>query len=200
MSLAGWQGRVVGLDETEDGHLLVGFQLDSITLRSLPDDYIVEAEVEGLDWSQMYLDLEDVERTRPRDTERDVEETMDEISDRHRYAYLGEEGQRIQEVLAGVDPDDTMGCLKAWQKHLKAILSFPFNAEVCEFQERGPLQDGDRVQVRKFVLVDDLYGLIVDVQKGRRSYAFPLCDLEVVAKKSPHYQPVKDYCVWFANR
>ena len=31
-------------------------------------------------------------------------------------------------------------------------------------------------------------------------YVFPLCDLEVLDKSSPYYQPVKDYAVWFANR
>jgi hypothetical protein len=49
-------------------------------------------------------------------------------------------------------------------------------------------------------LVDDLYGVIVDLRHGRRKYAFPLCDLEVTDKHSPNYQIVRDYAVWFANR
>jgi hypothetical protein len=49
-------------------------------------------------------------------------------------------------------------------------------------------------------LVDDLYGIIVDVRFGLRKYAHPLCNLEVLDKKSPNYQHVMDYAVWFANR
>jgi hypothetical protein len=49
-------------------------------------------------------------------------------------------------------------------------------------------------------LVDDLYGVIVDLRHGRLTCAFPLCDLEVIDERSPNHQPVRDYAVWFANR
>ena len=103
-------------------------------------------------------------------------------------------------MLNGIDPGDIRICLKAWEKHLKKVLSFPFEAKVFEDQGRGPLQPGDRLQVQRISLVDDLYGIIVDEGRRRSRYACPLCDLEVVKKKSPNYQPVQDYCVWFANR
>jgi hypothetical protein len=48
--------------------------------------------------------------------------------------------------------------------------------------------------------VDDLYGIIVRVTHRRRLVAFPLCDLEVTDERSPNYQLVEDYGVWFANR
>jgi hypothetical protein len=37
--------------------------------------------------------------------------------------------------------------LLAWEEHLRCSLQFPFEAEVDEFQERGPLQAGDRLTV-----------------------------------------------------
>jgi hypothetical protein len=38
------------------------------------------------------------------------------------------------------------------------------------------------------------------VWRGRRKHTFHLCDLAVVDDRSPNYQLVKDYRVWFANR
>jgi hypothetical protein len=90
--------------------------------------------------------------------------------------------------------------LDAWENHLAKHLSFPFEAEVSEYQERGPLQAGNRVTVQRISDVDDLCGVIVCLRHGRTQYHFPLCDLEVVDKQSPNHQLVDDYAVWFANR
>ncbi|CAK8716278.1 hypothetical protein GMJAKD_05430 [Candidatus Electrothrix aarhusensis] len=46
---------------------------------------------------------------------------------------------------------------------------------------------------------EDIYGVLVLLRHGREKYEFPLCDLEVLDKSSPNYQPVQDYAVWFAN-
>jgi hypothetical protein len=115
-------------------------------------------------------------------------------------ATWGEQGQRINRMLASVDPEDEMDELYAWEAYLEAHLAFPFEAEVYEHQDRGPLRIEDRLKVTGIGLVDDHYGIIVDVRKGRRKYAFPLCDLDVVDENSPNHQLVKDYRVWFANR
>lgn len=112
----------------------------------------------------------------------------------------GEQGRGIQKVLGGVDPDDGWACMKAWGEHFRERLTFPFEAEVDEFQERGPLQAGDHVTVKKIITTDDLCGVIVRVMRGRRQYDCPLCDLEALNEKSPNYQMIRDYRVWFANR
>ena len=109
-------------------------------------------------------------------------------------------GKRIQLVLAKVDEEDVMKTLRTWEAHLEKHIIFPFDAEVSENQEKGPLQLGDKVRVKKISFVDDFYGLIVELNHERRKYDFPLCDLEVIAKDSPNYHPVDDYSVWFVNR
>jgi hypothetical protein len=103
-------------------------------------------------------------------------------------------------VLAGIDPGDEMGLLDAWEENSAENLGFPFEAQISEYQERGPLQAGDRLKVTGIGLVDDLCGIIVDVRRGREKFTFPLCDLEVVDKRSPNYKPVDDYAVWLASR
>jgi hypothetical protein len=125
---------------------------------------------------------------------------VDELSKKYAWVYLGEEGHRINKVLAGVDPDDEMAVVETWEGHLKKNLAFPFKAEVAEYQERGPLQAGDRVTVKSIKDADDHYGVIVRLRCRRQQYYFPLCDLEVTDKHSPNYQVVRDYVIWFANR
>lgn len=192
-----WQGR---LEKDPDADGLVMIAWDSITLRNTPDAVIAQCVEQGLDWTQMGLSAGEIVPTNPRDSAEDVERAIDELSKKHAWSWLGEEDERIGKVLVGIDPDDEMGLLDAWEEYLSENLGFPFEAQISEYQERGPLQAGDRLKVTGIGLVDDLCGIIVDVRRGRKKSAFPLCDLEVVGKRSPNYQIVDDYAVWFANR
>ena len=200
LSIAGWQGRVSHVFAGEDNEVLVNIEWDSITLRALQEDYVRQSEKEGLDWASMNLLIGEVEPTQPRDTEKDVQLAIDEFSHLHSWAYLGEEGVRIDNVLKDIDPDDTYTCMEVWGEHLEKVLVFPFDAEIVDGDDRGPLKVGDKIRVHRIADVDDLYGVIVDVRLGRLKYAYPLCDLEALDKKSPNYQNVQDYAVWFGNK
>jgi hypothetical protein len=118
----------------------------------------------------------------------------------HVWDHLGPEGQRIQQILTGIDPDDEWNAFKVWNKHLQKVLQFPFEAEVFEPQEHGPLQDGDEVIVERIEDVVEEYGIIVQVKHEGISYQFPLGDLEAIDTKSPNHDFIQDYAVWFANR
>jgi hypothetical protein len=128
------------------------------------------------------------------------EDTLDEKISQQHLTGEAEQDKRIAQVLVGVSPDDEMVALDVWDKYLTQHLAFPFEAEVAEFQERGPLHAGDRIQVIDISELDDLHGILVHVRAKREDYDFPLCDLEVVDKRSSNYQVVDDYAVWFANR
>jgi len=197
IDIGGWQGR---LDEDADVDSMVLIAWDSVTLQNMPGAMIEQCEEKGLDWSEMMLGAHEVELTRPRDTKAAVTRVIDDLCKKYAWSWLGDEGKRIGKVLAGVDPDDEMAALHAWEDHLSHHLAFPFEAEVSESQDRGPVQAGDRVKVTGISLVDDLYGVVVDLRHGRLKYAFPLCDLEVGDERSPNHQLVRDYAVWFANR
>jgi hypothetical protein len=195
--IGGWQGRITEFYD-EAGTTLIKW--DSVTLRSMPFSVIEYSEKEGLDWQAMGIGLDDIEPATARDSERDVERALAEI-DKHAH-WLGpaDEDKRIQAVLDGIDPDDEMALVEAWEEHLDENLSFPFEAEVSEWQDRGPLRTGERVKVKSIFEADDHYGILVEVRRGREKFIFPLCDLEVTDKQSPNYQFVMDYAVWFANR
>ena len=191
VSIAGWQGRVF---ETEDDGI-IGIRWDSVTLKQLPHEYIKESEEEGMDWAEMYLSADEIEPASPRDSEEAADQLKEEMESTSSWLGDGEEGERILKVISDADDE-----IEAWNDHLAKVLTFPFDAEVSEPQDRGPLKCGDHVQVKGFSEADDLYGVLVNVTRGRERFVFPLCDLTVLDKKSPNYRPVKDYCVWFANR
>jgi hypothetical protein len=198
IDIGGWQGRISEINEREN---LICIDWDSITLQNMPSALIAECEEEGLGWDQMYLGLDEVDLVEARDTEADVDRVLDRLEAQHRYDYLGSAGQRLQRILAGVDSDDHWAVFKAWDKHLRQVLKFPFEAEVSELLMRGPLRIGDRVRVQEIVDVDDAsYGIIVKLKLGRKTYHFPLCDLQAIDERSSNYQIIQDYAVWFANQ
>lgn len=197
IDLGGWQGRISQVSETEN---LVCIDWDSITLKAIPDAAIAKSEEEGLEWSQIYLYATEVERSAPRDTQEEVDRILYRIQVKHAWDYLGEEGRYIRQVMADIDPDDEWAVFSAWESNLRKVLSFPFEAKVTEFQERGRLQVDDKVIVQEIADVDDLYGVLVAIEHKREAHVFPLCDLEAIHTKSPNYEYVRAYAVWFANR
>ena len=197
LSLAGWQGRVKEI-YAEEGTLEIAW--DSVTLRSLPDDYIRECEIEGLGWASMILGFDEMEPASPRDTLKDVSQTYRAISKQHQWDHLADENPGIAEVLRDLNDPDMFECLEAWEAHLTQVLTFPFEARVEELMRGGPIRVGDLLQVLRIDDEDDKYGLLVDVRLGRQKYTFPLCDLEATDVNSSNYQPLRDYVVWFANR
>jgi hypothetical protein len=196
IDMSGWQGRVTEIDTR---HKLVLVALDSLTLKSLPREYLEESEEEGLNWAEYYIGFDDVELIQPRDTQKVVEETVTALSNSVGWAFLGEEGRDINAVLAGADNEHAQ--MEAWKAHLQKTLTFPFQAKITEWQKPGSiLQSGHKVRVMSIHGLDDLYGVLVKIKRGGRSHTFPLCDLEVVAHNSPNRDPVHLYAVWYANR
>ncbi len=198
--LGGWQGRITEIHHSKQEGELVTIRWDSVTLKQMPGSLIEQCEERGLDWAEYVLLADEVERADPRDSEQDTAQVARKLAAEYAWSYLGAQGRRIGRVLAGVDYYDVMACLHAWEAYLAEHLAFPFEAEVNEPRDQGPLEGGDRLKVTGITLVDDLYGLIVDAWRGRRKYAALLCDLAVVDERSPNHDLVQDYRVWFANR
>jgi hypothetical protein len=196
ISVGGWQGRIS--EVLEDGKLIC-IDWDSLTLKDIPDSMIASCEEDGMTWSQMYLYTTEVELATSRDSEEDVTQTMSQIEAHHKWDHLGEEGRRIQQILAHVDPDDELAILEAWDVHLRKVLSFPFEAEVAESQERSQLREGDQVTVQGIADIDDLYGILAEIKYKGEVQAFPLCDLEAKDTKSSNQGHVHLYDVWFSN-
>ena len=199
-SIGGWQGRIIAIRD-EEKPTVIDIKWDSVTLKNMPKHFIEECEEEGFGWDSMGLYPEDVEPAIARDTEEETNTVRNELEDEHllSYSWLGEQGKRIEKILQGIKPNNDMRATKRWGDYLEEHLSFPFDAEIDECQERGPLRDGDQVKVKEISLVDDLYGVIVAIRRGRERFDCPLADLAALDKASPNAELIQDYRVWFAN-
>ena len=197
LDMSGWRGRVKEI-KPEDNLVLMAF--DSITLKQLPADYLHDCAEKGYGWSEYYLYADDALPAQPRDTKADVEEAIAEIEDQLGWAYLGEEGRAINDVLGDALNGDRSEQLKAWEKYLRKSLSFPFQAVVTEWQRPdSPIGSGDRLRVLRIADISPTYGVLAQVRTHRK-FIFPFCDLEAADKNSPNHDPLQLYAVWYANR
>ncbi len=96
-NLSGWTGRIIDLDEDEEPTVCIEF--DSITLKNMPEKYVKKSEQEGLDWSNICLDVREVEPTKSRDTEQDAKNIRNEINKRFKWIGIGSAGELIQSVI-----------------------------------------------------------------------------------------------------
>ena len=197
-SIAGWQGRISEIDLDNN---LVCIQWDSVTLQSIPGKIIQMCEKDNLNWEVMYLSPKEVERTAPRDDEEDVQDMVQQLSSLYYWFSFGDQGKRIQDVLSQKSEKDTEDDPNnLWMEYFQDVLTFPFKAEVSEYQERGTLHLGDKVEVVSIAGYDELYGVFVNIRRHMDEHFFPLCDLKAVDDESSNFQPIDDYATWFANR
>jgi hypothetical protein len=168
--IGGWQGRILEIRAQEDETSIIDSEWDRIRLPTMPQESIERCEEQGLDWTQMGLFAEDLELAEARDTEEQVQQVRKEIDKTHYYSWLGEEGKRIEPILAGIDPDDEIAIFEGWEQYLEQHLSFPFEAVVNEWQERGSLKARDTGSLKSISMVDELYGVIVELRVGRKKY------------------------------
>ena len=197
LDIGGWQGRITEI--IDEGKTVV-ISWDSVTVRNFPKTYLADCAEQGFGWSEYYIGVDDVEPTSPRDKTEDVNEISGELENEYHWHMIGPEGEDIRQVLAGIDPEDERAQMERWGEHLEKVLTFPFEAKVTEFQDRGPLRGGDIIQVHGITHVDGHYGVTVNLGHGRKAYDFPLCDLTPTDEASSNYTPVCTYAVWFANR
>ena len=172
-----WQGRITEIDtvSNKENNTLITLEWDSLTLKLLPADYIIQSEIEGLGWEQMNLYETDVEKTVSRDNKHDVKKMQDLLSDKYYWYSFGEEGIRISNVMEGVNAKDGGKCFDRWFDYLKKGLSFPVKAIVSENAEDiGPVRNGEQVIIKSLSKIVDMYGILVDVKLNRSKYVFPL--------------------------
>jgi hypothetical protein len=135
---------------------------------------------------------------------------------------LNKQHQRIANIFGTKDvPDVDTETLERYFDHLKQHLEFPcqltgiedFDWE--EYYVIGPGSKEEHACLRKtrpsymdiYELlrfeddVDPDYGIFVHVRRvsDKKTFVLPLADLEATKKKSPNYQLLDDYTVWFVN-
>ena len=139
----------------------------------------------------------------PRITPANLTDIKEAIHLKHQWDHLGEStSKRINEVFEQANGTaDEYSMMKAWEQYLNKKLSFPFDAEITEYQHKVPLQQGDKIRIHSIIATDDHYGVIINLRQGsEKTFDFPLCNITVKDEKSNNYQVVDDYSVWFSNR
>ncbi len=193
-SIEGWHGRI-GTSEYPD---MILVELDSVVMKSLPEDYIIKTlrstGIEG--FNHFYLNEEDVELATARDTPADVEASLDDVYKKYEWKAWSNgspEDEMLAKIMAELEDED-------WFGYLEEYLTFPFEVEIRETHHRNAGDYLKKIKIHSIEDDDEHYGIIVNGRMGRKKVNYPLCDLEVVDKESPNYLPVRAYCIWFANR
>lgn len=200
LCLEDYQGRIVDIVPNPNDETFICIEWDSISLKSLPAEYITESLEEGLDYQMMYLSPEEIELTEERDKEDDVNSIQDEIHEHYKWSGSNGEEEIIKSILNGLENSDDKAKFDAWHEYLKKNITFPFDAKISAQPERGSLKLGDKVKVENIAFIDEEYGVVVEVKKNRNSYYIPLCDLQAFEKTSDEFVPISSYTIWFANQ
>jgi len=199
--IGGWQGRVTDIDTKSNAeNVMITIEWDSVTLQQIPDNYILEAEEDGLIWQAMVLYDTDIESTSARDSIKAVKSSQEKLEDKFYWSSFGEEGKRIEKVLEGFNPNDTDKCERRWYDYMEQNLIFPFKAIVSLESYSTNIADGDVVIVTSLNDFIDMYGIIANTSFERQKLQIPLLELEAKDKKSTNFLLINDFNTWFSNK
>ncbi len=108
--------------------------------------------------------------------------------------------EKIKEiVLKGVLSKKKDVQLYNWLNFLENELKFPFEASIQE-SENFELQWKDVVKVKQIEGFEDMYGVLLEIRKGRRKFVFPLCDLEIIEKQSKNRFITEAFLEWWTEK
>jgi hypothetical protein len=104
-----------------------------------------------------------------------------------------------KKVLKGVSTKKIDIQLDIWLDYLEKELSFPFKASIQD-SENFELKWKDIVNVKQIEDFEDMYGILLEIRKGRKKYIFPLCELEVVEKQSRNRFIIDAFLEWWTEK
>jgi len=104
-----------------------------------------------------------------------------------------------KKVLKGVSTKKIDIQLDIWLDYLEKELSFPFEASIQD-SENFELKWKDIVNVKQIEDFEDMYGILLEIRKGRKKFIFPLCDLEVVEKQSRNRFIIDAFLEWWTEK
>ena len=194
----GWQGKIT---EIQKKHGLVEIEWDSETLLNTPERYLKDIIKQGYGYEIMTLELSELERANRRDNSKQREEVKAKLDAKIYWIELFEnEDKSIQygKLFRGIKLDNYNGLYQKWEEYLIENLDFPIETKVVETQ-RGRIRNGAKIKLLDIEDYDDQYGIFGIGKFEREAITFPICDLEVIDKKSRNYELLRDYAIWFAN-
>jgi hypothetical protein len=198
LEVSGWQGRVLEVMEDEEEWIAL-IQWDSITLKQMPKDFIIESIKEGLNWAEFTIPLSELNLAQPRASDLDTDWTRAEIGLRLIWTKMGPQGRRIIKVLNKKIYNEEVEVLEIWRRHLENSLEFPINCVIDYPEEDGPLHENDICQAVDLAAFDEKLGIYSWINIGDKQFGIPLYDIRVSDSTSNNYRAINDYRVWWAN-
>jgi hypothetical protein len=218
--MSGWQGRITDIT-SDNKSTSVEITWDSITLKQLPKEFIENSIEEGYDYSTIFLGKDDIELTKPRDKESDVEKQKKEIEKNYQHISFDEQEKRIAIIFSTDDLSVTEENQKVFLDYLqrnieKGIIltgmeDFPWEEKYLfggwskkEYEELKKTQPSYTDQFKLIELLEDIeemYGVLAKVRRvtDRKQFILPLWHLEGIDKHSKAYELISDYSYWMTN-
>jgi len=85
-----------------------------------------------------------------------------------------------------------------YYEKLISDLNFPFDVRVIDSEGENIIA-GDMVTAISVNNYFELYGVLLDVKKGKKRFVVPLCDIEVIDKRSKNAKVIKLFLEWWWN-
>lgn len=211
--IGGWQGRIKQIDGN-----IITFELDSVTLCKLGKDYIADSIEEDAEWNFLSLEIDEVLKVEPRDTEDDVLRKYNEIN--RRYS-VDEEEKRISSILGSDNNYVNDINLKKYLDYLIKNIKLPCvltGMEDFDWEEPYVIGGWDKEEYEKKKITNPSYtdkfefieiineivdwkGIYAKVkrQSDEKEFVLPFWDLEVVNNESQNFILISDYSSWMTN-
>lgn len=218
--MSGWQGRITDIAPNNESNL-IEIAWDSITLKQLPKEFIENSIEEGYDYSTMVLGKEDVELTKPRDKESDVEKQLEKLEENLGNRIFDAQERRISTILSKDDLSVTEENQKIYFDYLQKNIQKPViltGMEDFPWEEKYLLGGWSKKEYEKLKKtkpsytdkfefielsedIDEMYGVIAKVKRAtdKKQFMLPLWDLKCVERSSKNYELISDYSFWMTN-
>jgi hypothetical protein len=160
--IRGWQGRIYEIDD-KASKPLVYIEWDSITLKNMPHQLIEKSEKDGLQWTNMCLEIDDIELTQPRDKQEEIPVAIENLkrelkleeNDGFEENKYDDQTKRILNIL-GVKNEEEMTVdednLTKYYKYLNTNIDFSVSVTGIEdfhWEEYYVFGPGDQDEYKK---------------------------------------------------
>ncbi len=213
LSISGWEGRVINIEGD-----MFEIEWDSITLNQMPNNYISDSIVEGVDFSAMYLEVADFDVSMARDRIEDVRRVQSNLERKNSFNKIE---KRISMILNTDDECVNNENLKTYMTYIKENIITPcimtgmedFNWEepyllggwdADEYESLKKIKPSytdifDYIKLEK--IFDENLGLMVIVrrQSDNKEFSLPLWDLKTTDEDSKNAILISDYSSWMTN-
>lgn len=188
LNMNGWVGRIV--DAYSEDEIVYEVELDSISMKKLPDSIIAVLVEEGQDFQNYHVKESDLEKAEERDLSQQTFALYRQLFHQHNWSYLpSADAQRMKKILLQ-EPEVTD--IQNWTNYFQNNLSFPFETQ---FQEETSNEELI-VTVTGIAGTHEDHGIIMTLEGNNRYPSYPLSEMEVIDENSKNYSIVEDYLEW----